>query len=176
MASIRPSYERAWALRSECFSLEKTCSIGFRSGEYLGRKSSLAPAARIASDPLSAVAAEIVHDHHVASLQRRDREGPYIGQEGLAVDRPVEQTGRVDAVAPQGGDKGHGLPAAERRLGLQALATRAPPSQWRHVGLRPGLINQHQAARIDAILIFPPLLTPPRDVGTILLLGEQAFF
>jgi hypothetical protein len=36
------SAERAAALRNKCLSLAKTCSIGFRSGEYLGRKKSLA--------------------------------------------------------------------------------------------------------------------------------------
>jgi transposase len=30
------------AVRNRCFNLAKTCSIGFRSGEYLGRKNSLA--------------------------------------------------------------------------------------------------------------------------------------
>jgi hypothetical protein len=30
------SAERAAALRNKCFSLAKTCSIGFRSGEYFG--------------------------------------------------------------------------------------------------------------------------------------------
>ncbi len=37
----------AAALRNKRLSLAKTCSIGFRSGEYFGRKKSLAPAARM---------------------------------------------------------------------------------------------------------------------------------
>ena len=41
------SAERAAALRNKCLSLAKTCSIGFRSGEYFGRKKSLAPAAQM---------------------------------------------------------------------------------------------------------------------------------
>src|SRR3981189_995504 len=41
------STDRAAALRNKCLSLAKTCSIGFRSGEYFGRKQSLAPAARL---------------------------------------------------------------------------------------------------------------------------------
>ncbi len=39
---------RSAALRSRILSLAKTCSIGLRSGEYGGRNSSLAPAARMA--------------------------------------------------------------------------------------------------------------------------------
>ncbi len=34
-------------LRLRAITLLKTCSIGFRSGEYFGRKSSLAPAERM---------------------------------------------------------------------------------------------------------------------------------
>lgn len=48
MASQTASTVRAAALRNQCLSLAKNCSIGFRSGEYLGRKNSLAPAALMA--------------------------------------------------------------------------------------------------------------------------------
>ena len=37
------------ALRSKCLSLAKSLSMGFRSGDYFGRKKSLAPADRMAS-------------------------------------------------------------------------------------------------------------------------------
>lgn len=39
--------ERLGALRSSCLSLAKTCSIGFRSSEYSGKKKSLAPTERM---------------------------------------------------------------------------------------------------------------------------------
>jgi len=42
MALDTASTERLAAFRSQCFSLAKTCSMGFRSGEYSGRKNSLA--------------------------------------------------------------------------------------------------------------------------------------
>ena len=48
MASHTASWVRAAALRSQCLSLAKSCSMGFRSGEYFGRKKSRAPAARMA--------------------------------------------------------------------------------------------------------------------------------
>src|SRR5580700_3777355 len=48
MAATTVSRVRAAALRKRCLSLAKTCSIGFRSGEYLGRKNSFAPAERMA--------------------------------------------------------------------------------------------------------------------------------
>ena len=61
-------------------------------------------------------------------------------------------------------------------LGLQSLAPGTPAAQRRHVGLGPGLVDEDQAARIDQPLARLPLLTPPGDVGTILLPCEQAFF
>ena len=48
MAAPRASTVRAAALRRRILSLAKACSIGFRSGEYLGRKICLAPALRMA--------------------------------------------------------------------------------------------------------------------------------
>ncbi len=47
MAEQTVSTVRAAALRSKRLSLAKTCSMGFRSGEYFGRKSSLAPTDRL---------------------------------------------------------------------------------------------------------------------------------
>ena len=49
MAAQTVSTVLAAAFRSRCLSLAKTCSIGFRSGEYFGRKKSLAPVERMSS-------------------------------------------------------------------------------------------------------------------------------
>jgi hypothetical protein len=48
MAAVTASKLRAAALPNRCFSLAKTCSMGLRSGEYFGKKNSLAPAERMA--------------------------------------------------------------------------------------------------------------------------------
>jgi hypothetical protein len=50
------------------------------------------------------VGSEIVEDDDVARLERRHEELFDIGVEALAVDGPVEQAGRVDAVVSQGGE------------------------------------------------------------------------
>ena len=42
MAAHTASTVRAAAFLTRCLSLAKTCSMGFRSGEYFGRKNSLA--------------------------------------------------------------------------------------------------------------------------------------
>ena len=86
---------------------------------------------------LSLVGAEIVEDHDIARLQRRDQERFDIGVEALAVDGPVEQAGRVDAVVAQGGEESRGLPLALRDLVDQALSPWRPAAQAGQIGLGP---------------------------------------
>jgi hypothetical protein len=111
---------RAAALRSRCLSLAKTCSIGLRSGEdELG-----ADRADGAAHDLALVTAEIVHDDDIAGLQGWEQHPLDIEPEALAVDRPLDQPGRLDAIMAQGGQEGHGLPAAVWHLGSEPRASR----------------------------------------------------
>jgi hypothetical protein len=64
--------------------------MGFKSGEYFGRKRSLAPAWRMAERTAFFVGAEIVHDHDVASCQGRDEDLFDVDLEPLAIDQSVE--------------------------------------------------------------------------------------
>src|SRR5271166_3787192 len=109
-------------------------------------------------------AAEIVHDDNVARLQGRDEDLLHIGPEALAIDRTVEKPGCGNSVVAQGGDKGRRLPATVRDLGLEPGAAKRPPTQRRHVGLGPGLVDEDQALGLNAALILYPLLSPARDV------------
>ena len=99
---------RAPSLRSMCLSFANTCSIGFRSGEYLGRNNNL----------------EGWHEHPLD-----------ISREAFAVDRAVENPWGVDAVMAQRRHKGHRLPMAVRNFGFEPLAPRRPAPERRHVGL-----------------------------------------
>ena len=81
--------------------------------------------------------AEIVEDHDVAWLQRRHEELFDIGVEALAVDGPVEQTGRFDAVDAQSGEESGGLPLALRDLVDEALSPWRPAAQAGHIGFGP---------------------------------------
>jgi hypothetical protein len=57
----------------------------------------------------------------------------------------------------------------------QALALLPPAAQRGHVGLDPGLIDEHQPPWIDIRLKGPPAPPPAGDVGAGLLKGEQRF-
>lgn len=120
------------------------------------------------------VAAE-VHDDDVAGREGENEELLDISREELAVDRPIEHTGCVDAVAARRRHEGQRLPLAERSLGDELAATLRPASDRRHVGLGPGLVDEDQPARIKPALILLPLRPAPRDLRTVLLGGEQPF-
>ena len=76
----------------------------------------------------------------------------------------------------KGGDEGHGAPVAVRREAGQTLAFRPPAADRRHVGLDPGLIDEHQALGVDPTL---PGLPAPAAAGyrhPSTLNGEQSSF
>ena len=180
MATQTVSTVRAAALRNRCLSLANTCSIGLGSGEYFGknRQEEELGSGRADERPndLATVAADIVQDDDVALPQGRQQNLLDIGGEAFAVDRAFEQPGRGDPVVPQCGQERHGPPAAGRDLADQAAAARRPAAQRRHIGAGPGLVNEDQAAGIDAVLVLDPLRPPARDVGTVAFASHHAFF
>jgi hypothetical protein len=122
------------------------------------------------------VTAEIVHDDDVAGAKRGHEDLLDIGSKALAVDWPLKQPRRLDPIVAQRGQECCGLPVTVRDLGREPAAARRPSSQRRHVGLSPGLVDEDQALRLDAILMLCPLRPPPRDVGTVAFASHHAFF
>jgi hypothetical protein len=98
------------------------------------------------------------------------------GEKADAVDRSVDDAGRLDPVATQGGQKGQRAPAAVRHLGDQPGAASATPMAAGHIGLGPGLVDEDQALGVKPALVLPPPDASPGDVGTVLFAGVQAFF
>src|ERR1700724_718969 len=100
----------------------------------------------------------------------------YIGPEALAVDWTIETPWGLDTITPQGGAEGHCLPVTVRDLCREPAAPRAPTSDWSHVGLDPGFIDEDETGRINPRLIFFPARAAARHVGAILLGRQHAFF
>lgn len=125
---------------------------------------------------LALVTAEIVEDDNIAGLEGGDQELLDVGTELLAVDRAIEEAGRLDPIMPQGGQEGERAPAAVRGLADQPLAAPAPTAQRSHVGFGPGLIDEDQAFGVDARLTRSPLPAAPGHVGAVLLSREGGFF
>ena len=177
MASETASSVRGAAFRTKPLSLAKTCSIGLRSGEYLGRNRRRAPAALIGvSHGFAFVGAQIVEHDDVVGLEGRDQELLDIGEKALAVDRAVEHAGRLDAVVAQRGEEGRGLPVAVRDLGDERSSARRPAVEPGHVGLGPGLVDEDQPRRIDALLMASPAPAVALYVRTILLARDERLF
>ena len=122
------------------------------------------------------VRAEIIHDHDIAGDKGGEEELFDVSPEADAVDRPVDDAGRFDAVAAQGGQKGERAPSPVRHLGNQARAAQRASVTAGHVGLGPSLVDEDQAPWIKPALILLPPLPPQGDVRPVLLAGVQAFF
>jgi hypothetical protein len=108
---------------------------------------------------------------------REDREENLldISEEACAIDRSVDDAGRGEPAATQRRQESERLPFAERRFGDEAFASGASAMGARHVGFRPGLVDEDKPPRIDRRLTRLPPLTPPGDVRTVLFGGAKAF-
>jgi len=125
---------------------------------------------------LALMAAEVVHDHQIAWLKRGDQRFLDVGSKAFAVDRTVDEPRRLDAVVTERGDEGHGFPMAVGNFGDEPLAARRPAAQRLHVGLRPGLVDEHQTLGVDPALALRPLGASPGDVRPIAFAGDDGFF
>ena len=66
------------------------------------------------------VGGQIVHDDDIAFFEGWDELGLDIGFEDSAVHRRIDDEGRGEGAATQSGDKGLGLPMAEKGFGPEA--------------------------------------------------------
>jgi hypothetical protein len=128
------------------------------------------------ADGAGFVAAEIVHDDDIARPEHRHPLLANIGAEALAIDRAVEDAGRGEPVTAQGCQKGQGAPVTVWRETAQSLAFRPPAPQRHHVGLDPGLVNEHQAVGIEPALPGQPAPAFASDIPPAPFKGEQRFF
>ena len=172
-----PSMVRSSAFRSRIFSFAKTCSIGLRSGLYRGQEDEpCIDGADSPADRAPFVGAEIVHNNNIAGLQCRHQHLLDIGAEALAIDRPVDDAGRGDAVMPKCRKEGHRAPMAVRDLSPEREPTSPPAVGTGHVGLCPRFINEDETGRIDFKLVPLPPGAAAGDVRAILLGREHGFF
>jgi hypothetical protein len=95
------------------------------------------------------VATEIVHNDDVAWTKRWKEDLLDMEAGTLAIDWPLEKPWCLDPVVGQGGQEGHGLPAAVRDPGGKPLDTGRPSPQSCHIGPGPGLVDEDQALRFE---------------------------
>ena len=122
------------------------------------------------------VAAQIVHNDDSAWGERRQQALFDRGQEAEPVQRAIEDAGSGNAVVAQRRHEGQRLPVAVGPGRAQPLAPGAAAMATGHGGLGPGLIQEHEAPRIQLALPALPPAAAAHDVRPVLLGGHQAFF
>lgn len=120
--------------------------------------------------------AEIVEQGNVSRRERRNKHFFDIGEEPFAINRAIEHKGGSDAIVAKGGNESRRLPMTVRYFGIKPLTAPAASMRGRHVGLRPGLINEHEVLGIELLLALSPAVPFGRDVRPILLGGADGFF
>jgi hypothetical protein len=129
-----------------------------------------------ASCRLAFVAAEIVEDDDITFGKGRSQYLLDVEGEEFPVDGAIDDPRGIDAIDPQGCDESECLPVTVRNPRRRALSPRSPAAQRRHVGLDPGLIEEGEPFRVDAMLMGLPSLPLASDVRPILLGRQNAFF
>jgi hypothetical protein len=115
------------------------------------------------------VARQIVHDHDVAGPQIGHENVGDVGFELVAIDRPIEHHRRDHAGHAQPGHQRGGFAVAMRKTHAQALAFGAATMAAGHVGGGPGLVDEHEAFRVQIDLAIEPVVPLLQDVGAVLL-------
>lgn len=121
-------------------------------------------------------AAQIVEHDDVTRPQDWHRELCHPCQEQAAADGTVEHARRNNVVGSQAGQERHGRPARVRHRGDQTLSAQGSTVGAGHICLGPGLVDEDQARRVNAVLVALPPLALAGDVGAVLLGGAQSFF
>jgi hypothetical protein len=164
-------------LAQQSFELGEHLLDGVEVGRVFGQKDETSPdIADRSSHGLSLVGAEIVEDHDVAQLEGGCEELFDIGVEALAVDGPVEQAWRVNAVVAEGREESRGLPLALRDLVDEALSPWRLAAKPGHIGLRPGFIDEDEPPGVGEALIGSPSFAVAADVRAILLACDKGLF
>ncbi len=122
------------------------------------------------------VAAQIVHDDDSAGGEGWQQTLFDIGQKAGAVERAIEDTRSGNPVVAQRGHEGQRVPVPVRAGRAQPLASGTAAMRAGHVGLGPGLIQEHKPARIKLALPALPPAAAAHDVRAVLLGGHQTFF
>ena len=122
------------------------------------------------------VRGEVVGNHHVTGLQRRDEDLFDVGEEAGPVHRAIEDPRRGEPRHPQRGDEGTALPPTLGRVIGDPLAAKAAPIAPQEIGGDPAFIQKDEASRVERRGSRRPLRAGGRDVGAIVFGRAYRFF
>ena len=110
------------------------------------------------------VSRQVVHHDDVVGFECRGQHLLGISEERLAGHRPSSHHRRGQAIVPERGEEGDGLPVAERRLGQQARVTRRATVEPGHLGASAGLVDKDKLVGVDEVLRRPADPAPGGDI------------
>ena len=131
------------AFRTKALSFEKSCSIGFRSGEYLGRNRSRAPAAFTASRTALPLCDPKLSRTTMSLGLRSERGTVGRNQEPLCVYRPSNRQGASIRSLRRRRGKSR-FPSGGVELRRRDVGRAAPSRGTRHVGFCPCLVDNER--------------------------------
>ena len=119
---------------------------------------------------------QVVEHHDGAGAQRRDQDLLNIGEETRVVDGIIEDGRRPQAVQPQRGNHGGGLPVAAGRVIVEPLAARTASVAPQQIGGHSTFVEEHV---LPDVMEREPLAPPAPiggDIRPSLLVGVYRFF
>ena len=119
---------------------------------------------------------EIVHDHHLARLERRNQESLDEGHEHFRVDSRIKAARRADSIYVQRCDRAEDFPVAMRCSAYYAPVARPSCIAPRHVGGSAKFINEHKLIQLDPRKALEPAGPRFFDIRTFLLGGMEGLF
>lgn len=126
--------------------------------------------------PLDVMGRQVIHDDDVARAQRGREDLVQIGEEGVAVHRPVEEAWGGEAIDTERADKRAGLPVLMGRVIVDAAPSRTTPVATDQVRRRATFIKKHEALGINRGGGRLPLAPRGGDVGAVLFGRAHRFF
>ena len=151
-------------------------SFEFRKGQFdgvevgaVGRQEAQRGADRFnrVAHPVDLVGGEIVRDHDVAGLQRRDEDVFDVGEEAGPIHGAVQHPRGGEPRHPQRRDEGAALPPTLGRVIGNPLAAGAAPIPPEEIGGDAALIKKDEARWVEGWGRCRPLPAGGRDVGTV---------
>lgn len=118
--------------------------------------------------PLNVMRRQVIHDDDVARAECGREDLVEVGEEGVAVHRPIQEARCGQAIDAQGADKRAGLPVLMGRVIVHATPARTASVATDQIRRRATFIKKHEAVGINRGGGRLPRAARGGDVGAVL--------
>lgn len=119
---------------------------------------------------------QVIENENVSWVKCRCKLLLYIGQEKLAIHRPINKKRSCQSCGPQACGEGHGFPMAVRHMSDQTFPTPSSPKSTGHLGVGPCFVKEYQPSIVNGGTPETPARSAINDVRPLLLSRMQNFF